>query len=276
MEVSSAKLLGAGIAMIGSLGAGIGLGLIFSAWISAIARNPAAEGKFRQVRLHRLRRNRTRSADVLRRCCTLAVHILNMTMLRKLSFSSLMLTLSVSALPAFAAEGSESKAGLPQLDVTLFPAQLFWLALTFVTLYVLMAYVALPRVKQTQDRRSTVLTTDLAAAEQANEAAKAMIAQYEKSLSDARSKAQATVAEISAVAAKASAESQSLQQRELGKRLQEAEAKIGVTRDDAIKNLNSAASDLATVIVEKVFRHEGCSSWIIFSKTLLMSTPSRF
>ena len=45
----SLKLLGAGIAMIGTLGAGIGLGLIFSAWISAIARNPSAEGKFRQI-----------------------------------------------------------------------------------------------------------------------------------------------------------------------------------------------------------------------------------
>ncbi len=45
----SVKLLGAGIAMVGSLGAGIGLGMIFSAWISALARNPSAEGKFRQV-----------------------------------------------------------------------------------------------------------------------------------------------------------------------------------------------------------------------------------
>jgi len=45
----SVKLLGAGIAMIGSLGAGIGLGLIFSAWLNALARNPSAEGKFRQV-----------------------------------------------------------------------------------------------------------------------------------------------------------------------------------------------------------------------------------
>ncbi len=42
----SVKLLGAGIAMVGSLGAGIGLGLIFSAWITAIARNPSAESKF--------------------------------------------------------------------------------------------------------------------------------------------------------------------------------------------------------------------------------------
>jgi F-type H+-transporting ATPase subunit c len=49
MEGSALKLLGAGIAMIGSLGAGLGLGLIFSSWISAIARNPSAEAKFRQV-----------------------------------------------------------------------------------------------------------------------------------------------------------------------------------------------------------------------------------
>ena len=49
MEDSAFKFLGAGIAMIGSLGAGLGLGFIFSAWISAIARNPAAESKFSKV-----------------------------------------------------------------------------------------------------------------------------------------------------------------------------------------------------------------------------------
>ena len=49
MEDSALKLLGAGIAMVGSLGAGIGLGLIFSSWISAIARNPSAEAKFSKV-----------------------------------------------------------------------------------------------------------------------------------------------------------------------------------------------------------------------------------
>lgn len=49
MEGNAIKLLGAGIAMIGSLGAGLGLGLIFSAWIGAIARNPSIEGKVRTI-----------------------------------------------------------------------------------------------------------------------------------------------------------------------------------------------------------------------------------
>ena len=42
MDPVAAKLMGAGIAMVGTLGAGIGLGLLFSAWLSGIARNPAA------------------------------------------------------------------------------------------------------------------------------------------------------------------------------------------------------------------------------------------
>ena len=49
MEENGLKLVGAGIAMIGSLGAGIGLGCIFSSWLLAIARNPSAESKLSKV-----------------------------------------------------------------------------------------------------------------------------------------------------------------------------------------------------------------------------------
>ena len=42
MDLSSAKMIGAGLALVGLGGAGIGIGLIFASLISAIARNPAA------------------------------------------------------------------------------------------------------------------------------------------------------------------------------------------------------------------------------------------
>ena len=43
MSVEAAKLIGAGLAVIGLAGVGIGIGNVFSALITAVARNPAAQ-----------------------------------------------------------------------------------------------------------------------------------------------------------------------------------------------------------------------------------------
>ncbi len=42
MEADAAKLIGAGLAAMGVIGAGIGIGSIFAAFISSVARNPSA------------------------------------------------------------------------------------------------------------------------------------------------------------------------------------------------------------------------------------------
>jgi F-type H+-transporting ATPase subunit c len=43
MELQAAKLLGAGLAVIGVIGSGIGIGNIFAAFIQAVGRNPSAQ-----------------------------------------------------------------------------------------------------------------------------------------------------------------------------------------------------------------------------------------
>lgn len=43
MEAEAAKLLGAGLAVLGVIGPGIGIGAIFAAFITAVGRNPAAK-----------------------------------------------------------------------------------------------------------------------------------------------------------------------------------------------------------------------------------------
>ena len=42
MDVQAAKMIGAGLCMIALLGVGIGLGNIFSSFISSVDRNPSA------------------------------------------------------------------------------------------------------------------------------------------------------------------------------------------------------------------------------------------
>jgi F-type H+-transporting ATPase subunit c len=43
MDVASAKLIGAGLACVALVGAGIGIGNVFASLITALARNPAAQ-----------------------------------------------------------------------------------------------------------------------------------------------------------------------------------------------------------------------------------------
>ena len=50
-----------------------------------------------------------------------------------------------------AAHGAEPKAGLPQLAVETFAGQLFWLAIAFVLLYVLLAFVVIPRIRNGEE-----------------------------------------------------------------------------------------------------------------------------
>ncbi|MDC3234994.1 ATP synthase subunit C family protein [Candidatus Puniceispirillum sp.] len=45
MEVEAAKMIGAGLAVIALAGVGVGIGNIFSALVTSIARNPAARNE---------------------------------------------------------------------------------------------------------------------------------------------------------------------------------------------------------------------------------------
>ncbi|MDP1723570.1 MAG: F0F1 ATP synthase subunit C [Alphaproteobacteria bacterium] len=42
MDLAAAKMIGAGLAMIGVAGAGIGLGMLFSSFVNGVSRNPSA------------------------------------------------------------------------------------------------------------------------------------------------------------------------------------------------------------------------------------------
>ena len=50
MEIEAAKVIGAGLAVIGVIGSGIGIGNIFSSFIEAVGRNPAARGEVFRAR----------------------------------------------------------------------------------------------------------------------------------------------------------------------------------------------------------------------------------
>ncbi len=149
-------------------------------------------------------------------------------------------------------EAPAGKPAFPPFESEHFPSQLVWLAISFVLLYVLMWKVALPRIGGIMAARGKVISDDLAAAERLKEQSNAAEAAYQKSLADARSRAQAIA---SATREQQARESEALHKRleaQLHERLAAAEQSIAKSRGTAMGNVRSIAADTAAAIVERL------------------------
>jgi F-type H+-transporting ATPase subunit b len=169
---------------------------------------------------------------------------------RFLLFSAVASAASFLVMPVHAEEAA--KAGLPQFDMSYFPGQIFWLAVTFTILYLLMSQIALPGVERTQEKRAAAIAAELAAASAANEEAKKIVADYEKRLSEARAEAQATVTAFTRRAAQALLDRQAEQQQKLNRHMAEAEARIAEARAAALEDAQTAIIEIAGIALDKV------------------------
>ena len=148
--------------------------------------------------------------------------------------------------------GAHQGGAFPPFDSANFAPQLVWLVLVFAVLYVLMSRIALPRVANILENRRARIAKDVQDAEtmqrQASEAADA----HQKSISDARAKAQALgQAQRDKLAAESDTKRKALE-ASLNAKLSEAEANIAATKTKAMQSVNAIAQDAASVIVQQI------------------------
>jgi len=141
---------------------------------------------------------------------------------------------------------------MPQFDPAVWPTQLFWLAVIFVVLYLLMSRVALPRVAEVLEEREVRINDQLRKAENLKHEAEDAIATYEKAMAEARAKAQEQLREARDAAAADAAARQADLSTKLSSDIEAAEARIGGARDQAIAGLRDMASELVGSVVERL------------------------
>jgi F-type H+-transporting ATPase subunit b len=140
----------------------------------------------------------------------------------------------------------------PPFNSQTFASQLFWLALTFVFLYVMMSKVALPRISAIIDNRQQRIDDDLAEAQTLKNESEAAVVAYEKALADARSRGQAIANEMRDKQAAAAEASRKALEAELNAKLAVAEKTIATTKTAAMANVGTIAENAATAIVEQL------------------------
>ena len=141
---------------------------------------------------------------------------------------------------------------MPQLNPLDWGPQLIWLLITFGILYLLMVYVALPRIGGVIEARAAHIAKDLATADTLRRETEEAIAAYEQALAEAKQKAHAIVEEGRAKLKAETAAERAKLESELGKKSAEAEARIDAAKTSAMREVNAIAADVAADIVRQL------------------------
>ena len=144
------------------------------------------------------------------------------------------------------------KAPFPPFLKETFASQLVWLAITFVALYLLISRLAIPRIGGIIDERAKRIEGDFAAAQRMKDESEAALAAYEKSLAEARNRAQAIGAEIRDKLNAQAEERRKALEAKLNAELAEAEKQIAATKATAMTNVRGIAVDTASAIVQRL------------------------
>lgn len=141
---------------------------------------------------------------------------------------------------------------MPQLDVTTYASQLFWLLVTFVPFYLIVYKIALPRISDVLEARQDKIDDDLKKAAARKEEAEAVMAEYEKLQAESRAKAQEAIRLVQEEMKAESQRSGEELSRKLAAEAAEAEQRVQAAKDQALAQLGDTVAEVVTSATAKL------------------------
>jgi F-type H+-transporting ATPase subunit b len=142
---------------------------------------------------------------------------------------------------------------MPQFEqADTFVSQLFWLAITFGVLYLVLRYALLPRIADVLESRQDRIANDLEEAEKLKRESEDALKAYEEALATARAHAQEMAAAAKAEATKESDRRSAELEGKLAEDLKTADARIQDVRTEALAGIRTVAQETAQAITNKL------------------------
>jgi F-type H+-transporting ATPase subunit b len=151
-----------------------------------------------------------------------------------------------------AGDAHGAKPGLPQLDISTFASQLFWLLISFVILYVVISRVAAPKIGGVIQDRANRIKGDLETAAKAKRDSEAAIAGYDKALADARARGLKIGNELRTTVQSEINAKNDVASKQLAADTAKAEAGIAAMRKSAMAKVGDVARESVADIVTKL------------------------
>ena len=142
--------------------------------------------------------------------------------------------------------------GMPQFNAKSFNSQLFWLIITFTTLYLIITYLILPRIRENIRLRKNKIANDLQRAENIKAEIENMISQSSLKLEQAKNQAQKMVKESILRSNKEYDNQIDTIKKQIANTQIKAESSITEYKESLEKDIEKSAISLCAVILSKL------------------------
>ena len=163
------------------------------------------------------------------------------------SYLSLTIALLAIKTNLFAAE-----AGMPQLDPTYWPSQVFWLIVVFTVLYISIEKFYLPKIKNNLDDRENKIKEDLDSASKFKDLSELKLKEYEKILEDSKKEVIKIHLESKNQLDKTIQEKKDVMDKEIETEITKAQKEINDLKKNSILDIQNISKDLASNIIENI------------------------
>ena len=149
---------------------------------------------------------------------------------------------------AFASESG----GMPQLNPEFWISQIFWLTITFGTLYVVLSKFILPKISANLELRKSQILENIEAAEKQREESEIKIKEYEEIIQNSKNEAKNYFNLTREKMIKDINLKKDSLNKELGAEIKKAETEIQNLRDKAPEKINKIAIETSSDLIQKL------------------------
>tara|TARA_Y100000590_G_scaffold324125_1_gene367644 strand:+ start:116 stop:694 length:579 start_codon:yes stop_codon:yes gene_type:complete len=153
---------------------------------------------------------------------------------------------------AYATNVYGAEAGMPQLNPEFWIAQVFWLIIIFISLYVVVWKLFLPRITYSIENRKSKIVNDLDEAQKLKEKAEKKLDEYNKIIEQSKKEAKKIIDESRKKLDKDIENKRLKFNAEIEKELLACEKEIKDLKKSSISNIKSIAKDTSSEVIKKI------------------------
>ena len=146
-----------------------------------------------------------------------------------------------------------AEAGMPQLDPEYWFSQAFWLIIIFLSIYLLIARIFIPKIKSVIDMRESKIRKDLEEAKIFNEEAEKKLKSYKEFIETGKMNAKKILSDSSQKLNQDMQEKKNKIQKEIEQETRNAEKEIQKFKSDSLGKVNAISEEIASGLIKDIF-----------------------